>query len=177
MHMWGDEWFKRYGDQFYKAINVFEDRIHKWAKCGVYGKEKYGTYRDEYFQMWNGELGTIFFGYKLFHGGSWYEKLVWYIDNYLIPIKKTRFGWLHAGIANFNRWIGLTKLVNKWQARMLNKAAQITCKEFPEVKDELLRDICFYKCIKPCKWGDIDGEALHKKYWKVLKSPDEDKEE
>lgn len=168
MHYWGDEWFKKYGETFYKAIDVFEDRIRKWAKCGVYGKEKYGTYRDEYFRMWDGSISTILFGYKLFHGGNWFEKLIWKIDNYLIPIKKTQFGWYKVGLANFNRAIGLVKLVNKWQARMLNKAAQITCKEFPEVMDELLMDICFYEFIKPCKWGDIDGEEIHKKYWKTL---------
>lgn len=168
MHFWGDKWFKQYGNTFYKAIGVFEERIRKWAKCGVYGKEKYGTYRDEYFRMWDGSISTIFFGYKLFRGAGWFENLMWKIDNCLIPIKKTQFGWYKIGLANFNRKIGLVKLVNRWQARMLNKAAQITCKEYPDVADELLADICFYKCIKSCKWGDIDGEEIHKKYWKTL---------
>jgi len=168
MHRWGDEWFKKYGNRLYDAIDVLEYRIRKWARCGVYGKEKYGTYRDEYFQMWNGELGTLLFGYKLFHGDNWFEKFIWHLDNYLIPIKKTQFGWRKVGLADFNRWIGLVKLVNKWQARMLNKAAQITCGEYPEVTDELLSDICFYKCIKPCRWGDIDGQAIHDRHWKTI---------
>lgn len=167
MHYWGDEWFQKYGETFYRAIDVFEERIRKWAKCGVYGKEKYGTYRDEYFRMWDGSLFIIFFGYKLFRNG-WLENLVYRIDNRLIPIKKTQFGWRKVGLSDFNRLIGLTKLVNKWQARMLNKAAQITCKEYPEVVDELLMDVCFYKCIKPCKWGNVDGEEIHKKYWKTV---------
>lgn len=167
MHYWGDEWFQKYGETFYKAIDVFEERIRKWAKCGVYGKEKYGRYEDEYFRMWDGSLSVIFFGYKMFRDG-WLENLVYRIDNRLIPIKKTQFGWLRAGVADFNRWIGLAKFVNKWQARMLNKAAQITCKEYPEVVDELLMDVCFYKCIKPCKWGSVDGEEIHKKYWKTV---------
>lgn len=168
MHCWGDEWFKKYGNQLYNAIDMLEYRIKKWAKCRVYGKEKYGTYRDEYFSMWNGELSTIFFGYKLFHGSNWYENLMWKIDNYLIPVKKTKFGWYKVGLANFNRAIGLVKLVNKWQVKQLNKAVQITCKEYPDVVGELLMDVCFYKCIKPCKWGDVDGEEIHKKYWKTL---------
>jgi len=167
MHYWGDEWFQKYGETFYRAIDVFEERIRKWAKCGVYGKEKYGRYEDEYFRMWDGSLSIIFFGYKLFRNG-WLENLVWKIDNYLIPIKKTELGWRKVGLSDFNRLIGLTKLVNKWQARMLNKAAQITCKEYPEVVDELLMDVCFYKCIKPCKWGSVDGEEIHKKYWKTV---------
>lgn len=168
MHIWGDEWFKKYGNQFYEAIKVFEDRIRKWAKCRVYGKEKFGTYRDEYFSMWNGELSTIFFGYKLVYNRNWFEKLIWKIDNCLIPIKKTQFSWYKVGLANFNRAIKLVKLVNKWQAKMLNKAAQITCKEYPDVVGELLMDVCFYKCIKPCKWGNINGQKIHEKYWKVI---------
>lgn len=168
MHIWGDEWFKKYGNRLYNAIDIFEYRIRKWAKCRVYGKEKYGTYRDEYFSMWDGSISTIFFGYKLFRGSNWFENLMWNIDNNLIPIKKTQFGWYKVGLANFNRAIGLVKLVNKWQARMLNKAAQITCKEYPDVVGELLMDVCFYKYIKPCKWGDIDGEEIHNKYWKTL---------
>ena len=167
MHIWGDSWFRKYGDTFYRAIEVFEDRIRKWAKCGVYGKEKYGTYRDEYFRMWDGSWSVILFGYKCCYGG-WFENLIYKLDWCVIPIKKTKWGWLKAGIANFNRAVGLVKLVNKWQARMLNKAAQVTCKEYPEVVDELLSDICFYKCIKPCKWGNIDGQAIHDKYWKTL---------
>lgn len=168
MHTWGDEWFKKYGNQLYNAIDTLEYRIRKWAKCGVYGKEKYGTYRDDYFRMWNGEISTILFGYKLFRGESWFELLIWRIDYYLIPIKKTQFGWRRVGLSDFNRSIGLVKLVNKWQAKRLNKAVQITCKEFPDVVDELLSDVCFYKCIKPCKWGNIDGEKIHDKYWKVI---------
>lgn len=167
MHIWGDEWFQKYGDQLYKAIDVFEKRIIKWAKCGVCGKEKFGTYRDDFFQMWNGSLAQILFGYRCVYR-KWFEKIICFIDNNLIPIKKTQFGWRKVGLSDFNRSIGLVKLVNKWQAKRLNKAVQITCKEFPDVVDELLSDVCFYKCIKPCKWGNIDGEKIHDKYWKVI---------
>ena len=173
MHKWGDDWFRKYGNEFDRAIYDFEQRIKKWAKCGVCGKEKYGTYRDDYFRMWDGSLSVLFFGYKAFRHSK-FENLVWKLDHYLVPVKKTQFGWYKVGLANLNRTIGLVKLVNKWQARQLNKAAQITCKEHPDLVDELLMCVCFYKCIKPCKWGNIDGEAIHKKYWKPLK---EDKDE
>lgn len=172
MHYWGDKWFQKYGKELYSAIDTLENRIRKWAKCRVYGKEKFGTYRDEYFSMWNGEISTLIFGYKMFHGENWFESLIWNIDNYLIPIKKTQFGWRKVGLADFNRLIGLTKLVNKWQARMINKAVQITCKEYPNVVGELLMDVCFYPCVKPCKWGNIDGEEIHKKYWKTVNTND-----
>lgn len=47
MHLWGDEWFRQYGDDLNNAIKYVEQRTHKWARVGVCGKEKYGTYRDE----------------------------------------------------------------------------------------------------------------------------------
>lgn len=168
MHIWGDEWFKEHGDNLYKAISAVENRIRKWARAGVYGKEKFGTYRDEYFQLWNGGLFQIIYGYRLFHGQNWFSKLLWKIDHNLIPIKKTQFGWLKVGLSDFNHKIGLTKLVWKWQAKMVNKAFQITCKEYPDVVDELIVDTECYSMIKPCKWGDIDGEEIHKKYWRTL---------
>lgn len=174
MHYWGDKWFQENGERFYEAIDVFEKRIRKWARCGVYGKEKWGAYRDDFFRMWDGSWSQILFGYKAYYGNNWLEKLIYNIDNRLIPISKNEFGWRKVGLANLHRTIGLTKLVNKWQARQLNKAAQITCKEYPEFTDELLSDICFYKFIKPCKWGNVDGEEIHKKYWRVI-SPSEDK--
>lgn len=165
--MWGDEWFKKHGNQLYNAIDMLEYRIRKWAKCGVCGKEKFGTYRSEYFRMWDGSLCQILFGYKYCYNKK-FEKIIFTIDNYFFPIKKTKFGWYKAGLANFNRAIGLVKLVNKWQARMLNKAVQITCKEYPDVVGELLMDVDFYKVIKPCKWGNIDGQKIHDKYWKTI---------
>lgn len=126
-------------------------------------------YRDEYLTFWNGGLAQIFCGYRVWYGGSWWTKLWFKIDHSLIPIKKTKFGWLKVGLSNFNRMIGLVKLVNKWQARMLNKAFQVTCKEYPDVIDELVADTDCYKCIKPSKWGNVDGELIHIKYWTPLK--------
>lgn len=167
MHYWRDEWFQKYGPELYGAIEVLENRIRKWAKCGVCGKEKYGTYRDEYFRMWDGGLYEIFFGYRAWPGDGFWQNLLWKIDNYLVPVK-TRFGWSHKGLADFNRWIGLTKMVHKWQVRMVNKAFQVTCKEHPDIIDELVSDTDCYEMIKPCKWGNVDGQTIHDKYWKKL---------
>ena len=173
MHYWGDDWFKEHGDNLYSAINTVEKRIRKWARMGVCGKEKFGTWRDEYLTFWDGGIGQIFCGYRGWWGLNWWTKLLFTIDHNLIPIKRvkteTKVVWLKVGLSNFNRMIGLVKLVNKWQARMLNKAVQITCKEYPDVIDELVSEVDCYQCIKPCKWGDVDGEAIHNKYWTILK--------
>ena len=56
MHFWGDEWFKKYGDDLYEAIKKLEYRMRKWGHVKVYGKEKFGTYRDEYLTFWNGGI-------------------------------------------------------------------------------------------------------------------------
>ena len=168
MHYWGDEWFNAHGTEFYNAIDELEYRIRKWAKCSVCGKEKYGTYRDDFFRMWDGDLSTIIFGYKMYHSDSWIERLIYHIDWYLIPTKKAKFGWHRFGIADFNRAIGIAKLVNKWQARRVNKSFQITCKEHPKIIDELVCDTDCYKMIKPCRWGDVDGRKIHDKYWEAI---------
>ncbi len=168
MHYWGDEWFQQYGDQLYEAIELLGRRMRKWAKVGVCKKEKWGAMRTDFLTFWDGGLSQIFFGYGCWWGGSWIEKFVHFIDHSLIPYKKTKYGWLRVGLADFNGLIGLRKLVNKWQVRMINKAFQVTCREYPDIIDELVSDVDCYNCIKPCKWGDVDGEAIHRKYWKSL---------
>lgn len=168
MHLWGDEWFEKHGDDLYTAINVLERRLRKWAKVGVCGKEKWGCYRDEYLRFWDGALGVIFCGYNLWWGRHWWNKMWYVLDYRLIPVKKTKYGWIKAGFSDLNRKLGLVKIVNKWQARQINKAFQFTCKEYPDLIDELISDIDCYRCIKPCKWGDIDGETIHNKYWKKI---------
>lgn len=130
-------------------------------------------YRDDFLTFWNGGIGQILCGYRGWWGLNWWTKMWFAIDHNLIPIKRVKINekavWMKVGLVNFSRLIGLTKLVNKWQARQLNKAFQITCKEYPDVIDELISEVDCYQCIKPCKWGDVDGEAIHNKYWTTLK--------
>lgn len=168
MHRWGDDWFKKYGEELDTAIRDLEDRIRKWAKAGVCGKEKWGCYVDEYLTLWDGGITQIFFGYRATYQWNKISKIMWRIDHFLIPYKKTKYGWLKGGLSDFNRLIGLVRIVRWWQKRMINKAFQITCKEHPDIVDELVLDTYSYKMIKPCRWGDIDGEKIHRKYWKKL---------
>ena len=165
MHRWGDEWFKKYGGELDTAICDLENRMRKWARVGVCGKEKWGQYQDEYFRMWDGGLYEIFFGYRCCRHGR-FENFLWHVDHMLIPVSKTRFGWRYVGLSDFNTLIHLKQLVWKWQARMVNKAFQVTCAEHPDIVDELVSDVECYPMIKPCKWGNVDGEAIHNKYWK-----------
>ncbi len=160
MHYWGDEWFQKNGDDFYEAIRILEERMKKWGHVHVCGKEKYGTYRDEYLMFWDGGL----YSSKIVRIPKW----VHIINFRLIRGKKTKYGYLWYGLCDFTRWIGLKKLVNKWQANGVNKAFQITLKEYPQFLYELVSNVDCYMCIKPCKWGDVDGEKIHNECWKPL---------
>lgn len=166
MHYWGDEWFEKYGSELYSAITFIEKRLcrHRIFVCG---KEKWGCYRDDFLHLWDGSIGDVFIGYRPTYR-EWYEKLFYYIDKHLIPYKKTQFGWLYCGLSDFNRAIGLVKLVQKWQAYQYNKTFQLACKKWPNIVDELICDIGGYKMIKPCKWGNVDGVVIHNKYWTKL---------
>lgn len=169
MHYWGDEWFQKYGNEFYKAITVLEKRIRKWAHAGVCGKEKWGCYRDEYLTLWDGGLRYLLTSYKGWAiGNSWWANFLWHIDTRLIPAKKTQYGWHWVGLADLNRKIGLVKLYRRFQEKRINKAFQVTCQEYPHFIDELISDVDCYELIKPCKWGDIDGEEIHRRHWKTL---------
>lgn len=168
MHEWGDDWFNEHGAELYAAIDKVEERIRKWAKAGVCGKEKWGTYRDEYLRLWDGGITQIFFGYRATYYWNVVSRILYFIDHRLIPVKKTEFGWLRAGLADLNYKIGLTELVWKWQRKMINKAFQVTCREYPNVVEELVVDVDCWKMIKPCKWGDVDGQEIHDKYWKTV---------
>lgn len=180
MHYWGDEWFKAHGDNLYAAIEEL-DRIFWKHRIACLTKEKYGTRREDMLSLWDGSWYRIIYGPKLYFSPAKYYKcmpirrlvefvhsLVYHIDHRLVPYKKTKYGWLWGGLADFHRIVGLTKLVHKLQARTYNKVFQLVCKKYPDVVDELIVDAEGYKMIKPCKWGDVDGAEIHNRYWKPL---------
>ncbi|MBQ1571522.1 MAG: hypothetical protein IIZ78_10390 [Clostridiales bacterium] len=166
MHYYGDDWFNEHGDDLYDAIAILDKRLRK-AGVIVYCKEKYGTMRTDFFRLWDGNLSDILFGRKLYRD-NWFEDVVWWLDYRMIPVGKTSFGWQYVGLSDFNTLIHLKHLVWKWQAKMVNKAFQVTCKEHPDIVDELVCDVDCWKMIKPCKWGDVDGEEIHYRYWRKM---------
>ena len=190
MHFWGDEWFKKNGDDLYNAIDFIEKYLRK-HHIGICGKEKYGCYRDEYLRLWDGGLYTILFGYRCYIGThnnykwKWLKEFVDKIhhfiyytldcgtpesiegesfEDYCVRYKNHKW----KGLQHYSNQIGLTKLIQDRQAKHYNKAFQLACKKWPNVKDELIVMVDSYKMIKPCKWGDVDGEEIHNKYWKKL---------
>lgn len=190
MHYWGDDWFENNGKDLYAAIDFVENYLRK-HHIGICGKEKYGSYRDEYLRFWDGGVYEILFGYSCFIGTYKHyknEKLKNFINNihhfiyYKIdqgtPSKKENETFeeysiryekrLWKGLSYYSNKIGLVKLVHKYQSSIYNKAFQLACKKWPMVTEELIVDIDGYKMVKPCKWGNIDGEKIHNKYWKTF---------
>lgn len=190
MHYWGDDWFENNGNDLYNAIDFIETYLHK-HHISVCGKEKYGTYRDEFLHFWDGGLYQILFSYRCYIG-TWnfkkYPKIqkcvnkihhfIYYtldcgtpkstegesFEDYSKKYENRKW----KGVQHYSKKIGLLDLVHKYQAYHYNKAFQLACKKWPNVIDELICDINGYKMIKPCKWGNVDGEEIHKKYWKVI---------
>ena len=190
MHYWGDEWFKKNGDDLYEAISYIENYLRK-HHIGVCGKEKFGTYRDEYLTFWNGGIYHILFGYRGYIGTyhryrcEWFKNLVNKIHNFIyftidqgsISSKEGESFQKYSkrynerkwkGLCDLNYKIGLTKLVNDRLAKHYNIAFQNACKKWPNLIDELICDVDGYMMIKPGKYGDIDGEAIHNKYWQKV---------
>ena len=188
MHYWGDKWFQEHGDHLYAAIEETDKALWK-AKIAFLTKEKYGTRREDMLSLWDGSWYRIIYGPKLYFSPAKYYKcmpirhfvefihsLIYHIDHRLVPYKKTKYGWLWGGLADFHRLLGIVALVNKRQAKQYNKIFQLACKKYPDIVDELILDAEGYKMIKPCKWGDVNGEKIHNKYWKTLSDEDIEKE-
>lgn len=199
MHFWGDEWFQQHGDHLYEAIHYIEDNLRA---CGiaVAGKEKYGTYRNEYLRFWDGTIYQLFFRGRLYIGPvkrskyEWINKLkkafhqwlYWRVDKgytwkmllckdnitSMELIRKRFTGkdgeWKERGVGRFIRKTRLYKNYLERRKDDYNRIFQEACAKWPDVVDELVLDTDGYEMIKPGKWGPIDGEKIHAKYWKPV---------
>lgn len=150
MHYWGDEWFKKNGNDLYESIDYCIRFWRKYGRIGSHGKEKYGTFRDHPY-FWNCSLtGLIYPGYVRIMWPWFY----WNVDNKILtPVFK---------------FIKLHKVIWWYQGVVYNYAIQKMCKKYPNIIDELVSDLEGYKNVKPGIFGKIDGEEIHKKYWRVL---------
>lgn len=196
MHFWGDQWFREHGDHLYEAINYIEKNLRKRG-ISVAGKEKYGTYRDEYLRFWDGTLYHMLFRGRMYIGPYRHSKIKWiarlqdWFHNFLywridqgwtremMKAKDTerqhkliRERFIDKNEDWHPRGFQGTILRSKWYPRYLkrkkedyNRVFQEACKKWPDVVDELICDTDGWSMIHPCKWGDIDGQKIHDKYW------------
>lgn len=200
MHYWNDEWFVKNGKDLYEAIDWIEKKLRK-NRIRVCGKEKYGTYRDEYLCWWDGSLTQLLYGPNKYLRPpyrvskiEWFNRLqeklcdfiYWRIDSgwtremmrekdndKLMKLIHERFSDKDGNPVDrgLRTKVMKTKFYKRYCQRRkdaYNKVFQLACKKWPNVVDELIADVDGWKWIKPCKWGDADGEAIHYKYWKTL---------
>ena len=200
MHYWNDEWFEKNGKDLYEAIDWVEKELRK-NRIRVCGKEKYGTYRDEYLCWWDGSLTQLLYGPNKYlrppYRASkieWLNRLqeklcdfiYWRIDSgwtremmrekdndKLMKLIHERFSDKDGNPVDrgLRTKVMKTKFYKRYCQRRkdaYNKVFQLACKKWPNVVDELIVDVDGWEWIKPCKWGDADGRAIHDKYWKTL---------
>lgn len=192
MHYWGDEWFKEHGNELYTAIDEIEHEMRKY-RIGINGKEKWGCYVPEYLQFWDCGIYELIWGYRMYCGTwgckglykfKWFTNFINAIHHFIrykidegMPrykegesfeeTKRKNERKLWFGIKYYMYQIGITKLIWKWQESKVNKAYQIVCKKHPDIIEELTCDgYTPYRMIKPCRYGQLDGKELEKKYWK-----------
>jgi hypothetical protein len=148
MHQWGDDWFKKHGDNLHKAIMYCNNTWRKYGRITAFGKEKYGTFRDQLF-MWDGGLHSLIWpGYN--------------IRNKFISFKLDKYI-----IRPLFRYTGIYYCISQYQKIIYNYAIQKMCKKYPDIIDELILDLDGYEMIKPSIFGKINGIKIHNKYWET----------
>ena len=150
MHYWGDEWFQKNGQDLNSAISEIEKTCRRYGGIKIFGKEKYGTYRDEYLRLWDGSLHYILYSSYVRIENKF---IYWTLD----PILRVIF-----------KYTGILKLVNWYQSQIYNYAIQKVCKKYPDIVDEIVSDLDGYEMVKPGWFGNISGEKIHKKHWKTI---------
>lgn len=193
-HLYGDEWFEKYGDELDAAISELKDGFRK-HNIHIYLKEKYGCIRSDVITLWDGGLFQPLFGYCISIDTYSKDGLLKYdwvrelwnkvrrfikfqldsghisqkddetFDEYSKRYEKR----LWKGLSHISIKIGLIDIVNKRKIRKVNEIVQKVCAKHPDIVDEMICDIDFYEWITPCEYGDVNGVEIHKKYWKLIK--------
>jgi hypothetical protein len=150
MHIWGDDWFEKNGNNLDTAISYCVRFWRKYGRIGSHGKEKYGTFRD-HIDLWDGGLHTLIWpGYVRIVNSFIYFKLDRHI---FIPLTK------YTGLCRLGQW---------YQSQVYNYAIQKMCKKYPDIIDELVSDLEGYRMVRPGIFGAVDGTVIHKKYWRSI---------
>lgn len=136
------------------AIYLHLKWCRRYGRIKMTGKEKWGMYRQELVQFWDGGLH-----YLICRSLVWikYPFIYWRVD----PVVKV-----------LTKYTGIRWLFRKWQKFVWNAATQILCKRYPNLVNELLGDMGRLRgLVKPIiifGWN-IDGEEIDhdsKRIWK-----------
>lgn len=150
-HVWGDDWFKKNGEDLGAAITLCATIWRKWGRISCHPKEKWGALQDQssfYSAFWP--------VHELVKPGHLYyrwPKLFMHVEVYLGKLLK---------------FLQLPRLVRAYQYRVYNYAVQKACARYPHITEEIVVDLDWPEYIKPGIFGDVDGMKIHNKYWKQL---------
>lgn len=147
MHVWGDDWFKEHGHNFYRAIDEVRE-ICRTVRIGCNFKEKYGSLRENTF-FWDGG----------------FHSLIW-PGHYSIRNKFIAYRF-DPVLSFVTKYTGIHFIGLQIQKTTYNYAFQSVCKRYPKLIDELVSDLDHYELVKPGIFGDVCGTTIHKKYWKT----------
>ena len=106
------------------AAKYLQDNCRKWARMGIWTKEKYGTLRVSTTCAWL--LEHDFLHSLIWPGHSWIHWPVWFRCYVDWPLGKLL------------RWLGIIKLAHKYQLWILKRFWLKAAKKWPHIKEEIL---------------------------------------
>ncbi len=121
-HEWGDTDFdwKALDD----AANYLSINVRKWARLGIWTKEKYGTLRVSttcaYFMEYD------FIHHIFYPGHAWYRLPKWF---------RTYIDW---PFGKCMKWIGIVWLLQKYQKAVLRFFWNRAASKWPHISEEIL---------------------------------------
>ncbi len=128
-HIWGDEWFEKYGDDLYQAERYIRGYVKKWSSCNLITKEKYGSIRYEWIFPPGGAVSWRKFDYLLakVFGKKEVKPTQWTKESYYVPRIIWQGSWLYRQWSSFGRYV-------------LRKAVLNAIRKWPHIKREIVED-------------------------------------
>lgn len=148
MHEWGDDWFEKNGNDLNKAIDRIQT-ICSRGRIGMWGKEKYGTFRDELRGLWDGSIYSM-----VYPGYAWIKFPKWFYFQIDYPI-----------IRKISKYTGVRALVQYLQSQVYNYAIQSTVKLYPHLEKELTVMLDGIHMVRPGLFGSLDGKKIYEANW------------
>jgi len=125
MHIWGDKSFD--WDALDEACIYLTKNCRRWARLGVWTKEKYGTMRVTVWMGMHEPIQTILWpGHCRAYMPRWFRT---YVD---FPL------------GDFLRWSRLDKPIYWWQTKVLKFFWKRAAKKWPHITTEILDEYEFY---------------------------------
>ena len=149
MHIWGDKWFERHGDQLCAAQNYIQKYVKRWSRCNLISKEKWGSIRYEYMIPPKGHVCM----YKFPIYAPWTKKYK-HIEGTHRPLL---WAWNSSWI--YGQW-------QRWGWRMTKRAVNNAIIKWPCLANELMSDLASRE--------EVVGKDIHDQFWSTYKGNEND---